>query len=139
MYDKANVCRTANGLIKEGYTRSDAFKTAWQLEKNNVRVRSSKKDGESTLNIQLLAKVKEYKELQKMIEELENKVSEIKTNITAEMEAQQAQEISVDIFKIKYIDVVSKRFNTTEFKQTHTDLYEQYLKESTCKRFTITA
>jgi len=35
-----------------------------------VRVRSSEKDGESTSNIQLLEKVKEYKELQKMMRDI---------------------------------------------------------------------
>jgi len=53
------------------------------------------------------------------------------------MEKQQAEEIKVDIFKVRYTTVVSNRFNTTEFKKTHNTLCEQYLKENVYKRFTI--
>ncbi|MDR1206747.1 MAG: hypothetical protein LBL26_14905 [Peptococcaceae bacterium] len=33
MYNKSTICRTANTLIKEGHSRSDAFRLAWRLAK----------------------------------------------------------------------------------------------------------
>ena len=141
MYNKAEICKTANELIKQGSPRSDAFVEAWRRAKNeavranNIQT-STQGVAEESSNL-LLEKVREYKELQKAIEELEEKAKDIKVTIVDVMEEQQAEEIKVDIFKVRYTTIVSNRFNTTEFKKTHNTLYEQYLKENVCKRFTI--
>lgn len=127
---KSYVCTTANQLVKDGYTRSEAFVTA----KDNSVVIAPKK---VEIKVTLADKVKSYKKLQATIEELEAQASAIKEEIISEMEAQQTEEIKVDIFKVRYITVISNRFNTTEFKQTHSDLYKEFLKESVCKRFTV--
>jgi hypothetical protein len=31
MFNKSTICRTANTLIKEGHSWSEAFRLAWQL------------------------------------------------------------------------------------------------------------
>ena len=36
MYNKAEICKTANELIKQGSTRSDAFVEAWRKAKNEA-------------------------------------------------------------------------------------------------------
>ena len=36
MYNLSNICKVANQLTKEGYTKSDAFKQAWQLAKQLI-------------------------------------------------------------------------------------------------------
>ena len=61
-----------------------------------------------------MEKVREYKELQKVIEALEEKAKDIKGIIFDVMEEQKAEEIKVDIFKVRYTTIVSNRFNTTD-------------------------
>lgn len=85
----------------------------------------------------LLSKVRELKELQIFIKQLEDEAEAIKADITAEMNARQTDEMIVDVFKVRNTTVTSSRFDTTAFKATHKDLYDQYLKKTTGKRFSI--
>lgn len=137
MNKKSIVCKTANQLVKEGYTRSQAFVKAWQMVNDDVQIYSSVKPAAVSSETDLVSKVKAYKELQKAIEELEAKASQVKESLIAELDEQHVEELQVDIFKVRYITVTSNRFDTTGFKKAHTELYSTYLKESTCKRFTI--
>ena len=49
------------------------------------------------------------------------------------------EEMDVDVFKIRYKTVKSSRFDTTAFKSTHKELYEQYVKQTESRRFTVSA
>lgn len=132
---KSIVCTTANQLVKEGYNKSDAFVEAWaRVKEENGQTPKSEK---SISDMELTEKVRKFKEIQAAIEELEAQVNEIKESIINEMETKQAEEIKVDVYRIRYITVVSNRFNTTEFKKEYNNLYNQYLKESVYKRFTV--
>ncbi len=83
------------------------------------------------------SKIREFKELQQLIEEAETELEAIKDQIKAEMEARGVQELTVDIFKVRWMPVVSRRFDATAFKKTHNELYQQYLKETEIRRFTV--
>ena len=47
------------------------------------------------------------------------------------------EEMMVDVFKIRYKTVKSNRFDTTAFKSTHKELYNQYIKQTESRRFTV--
>lgn len=85
----------------------------------------------------LKTKVRELKELKAMQEELNAEITSIEDEIKAEMLSQGTDEITVDVFKIRYKTVESKRFDSSAFKATHADLYNQYTKTTTCKRFSV--
>lgn len=85
----------------------------------------------------LTSKVKELKELKMMIEELEAEISTIEDEIKAEMTARDTSEIMLDMFKISWKEVVSNRFDSKAFKATHAELYSQYTKQTTTKRFSV--
>lgn len=130
-YNKSEICKTANQLVKEGYTKSAAFVEAWARAKaKGGAVVSPTQESNN-----IVAKAIRFKEVQKMIEELEAQAAAIKESIIAEMDG--AEEVTADIFKIRYITVVSNRLDTSSFKKEHSDLYSAYLKESTAKRFTV--
>jgi len=86
---------------------------------------------------ELTGKVRELKELKAMAEELAAEITTIEDSIKAEMTARNTEEMTVDIFKIRWTTVKSNRFDTTAFKKTHADLYWQYTKESMTKRFSV--
>lgn len=85
----------------------------------------------------LTGKVKELKELKMMVEELEAEISTIEDEIKAEMTARDTSEIMLDMFKISWKEVVSNRFDSKAFKATHAELYSQYTKQTTTKRFSV--
>lgn len=87
---------------------------------------------------ELSAKIRELKELQQLVEEAEAEMETIRDELKAHMTAQNTEEITVDVFKVRYTTVKSSRFDAAAFKKTHADLYQQYSKPTTSKRFTIT-
>jgi predicted phage-related endonuclease len=86
---------------------------------------------------ELTSKVRELKELKIMADELAAEITAIEDAIKAEMTARNTEEMTVDIFKIRWTTVNSNRFDTTAFKKTHADLYDQYTKQTTTRRFTV--
>lgn len=53
------------------------------------------------------------------------------------MNAQGVEEMTVDVFKLRYKTVTSSRFDTSAFRATHGELYAQYTKPTVSRRFTI--
>ncbi len=91
----------------------------------------------STMDI--LAKVKALKELEALISEAQADAEAIKDELKAVMVERDTEEMDVDVFKIRYKTVKSSRFDTTAFKSTHKELYEQYVKQTESRRFTVSA
>lgn len=89
----------------------------------------------STTNINQM--VKELKELQRMSDELNTEIEAIKDMLKAEMAARNTDEILTSEYKLRYKEVSSSRFDTTSFKNKYVDLYNQFLKVTTSKRFTV--
>lgn len=87
--------------------------------------------------IDLLAKVRSLKELETLIAEATAELDSIKDELKAEMTSRNTEELDVDVFKIRYKTVKSNRFDTTAFKSTHKDLYDQYVKQTESRRFTV--
>lgn len=85
----------------------------------------------------IASKARELKGLKRMAEELEAEIKALEDEIKAEMEAREADEIIADIFKIRWTPVVSNRLDTTAFKKALPDLYQQFTKQTTSRRFSI--
>ncbi len=83
----------------------------------------------------LEARIREYREYQRMKEEAEATMDALKLEIIAAMG--EAEEVVAGEYKARYKAITSSRFDSTAFKATHADLYRQYYKESTSRRFSI--
>ncbi|MBQ8524377.1 MAG: hypothetical protein IJ457_07130 [Clostridia bacterium] len=86
---------------------------------------------------ELTKKVRELKELKTMAEELAAEITAIEDEIKGVMTAQGTDELSVDVFKIRWKAVETTRFDSTAFKNAYTDLYCKFTKRTSSKRFTI--
>lgn len=86
---------------------------------------------------ELIAKTRELKELKIMLNELEAEIDSIEDEIKQEMTATGVEELIVDVFTIRYKDVKSNKFDSKAFKATYEELYNQYCKPTTYKRFTV--
>ena len=87
---------------------------------------------------ELEKKVRDLKELKRMQEELQAEITGIEDEIKAEMTALNVNEMTVDVFKIRWVPVTSNRFDTNAFKNKYIDLYNQFIKVIATKRFSIT-
>lgn len=74
----------------------------------------------------LQAKVEELKDLKAIAEELQ-----------AECIRQGTEELQAGIFKVRYKAVSSNRFDTKAFKSAHSDLYEQFTRQTKGYRFSV--
>lgn len=86
---------------------------------------------------EMAAKVRELKELKAMAEELAAEITALEDEIKAEMTARNAEEMTVDVYKIRWTKVISSRFDTTRFKKAMPELYGQFTKTSESRRFSI--
>ena len=88
-------------------------------------------------NHELTAKVRELKELKALAEELAAEISTIEDEIKSTMTEQGVEELTVDVYKVRYQTVTSNRFDSTAFKKAYPDLHKLYSKQTVSKRFTV--
>lgn len=85
----------------------------------------------------LTAKIRELKELKAMQDELAAEITAIEDDIKAFMLSSGQDEITVDVYKVRYKLVESQRLNTSALKTNCPDLYRQYTKTTTSRRFSV--
>ena len=83
------------------------------------------------------SKIKELRELRRMADELAAEIEAIQDSIKQEMTAREVDELSGSDWKVTWKLVKSRRFNSTAFKKTHADLYDQNCSETATRRFTV--
>lgn len=77
----------------------------------------------------------EYRKNKRLIEELEAMNDGLKTDILAIIGKEETY--TEGTTKVTNKTVVSSRFNTTEFKKTHPDLFSEYSWDISYKRFRV--
>lgn len=85
----------------------------------------------------LAAKLRELKELKVMADELDAEITAIEDEIKAEMTARDVDEMTVDVYKVRWSAVTSSRFDSASFKKAMPDLYGKFTKTTTTRRFSV--
>ena len=86
---------------------------------------------------ELTQAVRELKELKAMAAEMTAEITNLEDIVKAEMTARNTDELTVDVFKVRWTPVITNRFDSVAFKATHAALYKQYSKPVECRRFSI--
>lgn len=86
---------------------------------------------------ELTAKIRELKEYKSMVDELTQMIAAVEKDIKAEMEARNTDELTVDVYRVRWSEVESKRFDVAAFRKNMPILAEFYTKSSIAKRFSI--
>jgi predicted phage-related endonuclease len=86
---------------------------------------------------ELTTTVRNLKDLMNMREELEAEIASAQETIKAELAAREVDELTVDVFKVRWTRVVSNRFDTTAFKKAHEDIYSLFTEATETRRFSI--
>ncbi len=65
------------------------------------------------------------------------KADAIRDAIKAEMERQAVEELICGQYIVRYTSVISNRFDSTTFKRLYADLYKDFTKPVSSRRFTV--
>lgn len=84
------------------------------------------------------AKIRQIKELEQQKKQTEEAISELKDEIKDFMDRNKTTELAVDVFTVHWTESVSERFDSKAFRKDNEELYAEYLRETTTKRFSIT-
>lgn len=82
-------------------------------------------------------RVKKLRELERQVKELEQEIDSIKEELKKDMEEKGIEEAETKNYIIRWKEVINKRFDTKAFEREHGNMYNQYLKQTTTRRFTI--
>lgn len=86
---------------------------------------------------ELVSKIQQLNEWEELMEEARTEAEALRDAIKAEMLAQNTEELTAGAYIIRWTSVLSNRFDTTAFKREHGDLYRQFTKQVSSRRFSI--
>ena len=86
---------------------------------------------------ELIAKIEELNQWEALMEEAKNEAEALRDAIKAEMLQQDTEEMIIGTYIVRWTSVLSNRFDTTAFKKQHNDLYKEFTKQTSSKRFSI--
>lgn len=84
------------------------------------------------------AKIRQIKELEQQKKQTEEAISDLKDKIKDFMEKNKTTELAVDIFTVHWSETTSEHFDSKAFRKDNEELYSEYLRKTTTKRFSIT-
>lgn len=80
--------------------------------------------------------IKEIKEYQDMQDALKAEIEVLKKEAIEYMNENGVDEVITDEGKVTYREVISQRFQSTEFKKDFSDIYKAYTKATSYMKFT---
>lgn len=86
---------------------------------------------------QIVSKIEQLKELEELIEEAKSEAEKIKDSIKDEMKRRNTEEMKVGKYIVRWSEVLSNRFDTTGFKKLFPEVYKEFTKVVSSRRFTI--
>ena len=84
---------------------------------------------------EITAKVTEYQELKRMLEEIEAEMNALQDEIKAHMG--ESEILMAGPYKVTYKTITSSRVDTTALKKALPDIAAKYTKTTTTRRFTV--
>lgn len=86
---------------------------------------------------ELIRRVELLQEWESILAETKEEVERLRDGIKREMDARGVEELEAGVHIIRYTTVLSMRLDTTSLKKQLPDLYQQYQRKVTSRRFTI--
>ena len=88
-------------------------------------------------NIELVEKIKELKEWKELAKEAEKRTEELEDEIKQIMLERNTEEMTVGQYIVRWTYVLSNRFDSTAFKKVMPDVYKNYTKQVSSRKFTV--
>lgn len=80
--------------------------------------------------------IREIKEYQEMQEALKVEIDKLKAEAIEYLSENELDEYTCDDGKVTYREVISNRFQSTEFKKKYAELYKEFTRQTSNMRFT---
>lgn len=86
---------------------------------------------------ELIKKIEALNEWEQIIEDAKQQADELREAIKEEMVVRDTEELIVGNYIIRWTSILSNRFDTTSFKKKYGEIYKQFTKQVSSRRFTI--
>ena len=88
-------------------------------------------------NIEITGKIEALKDLESLIEEAKAEAEALLDEIKTEMLNRNTEEMEAGQYIVRWTSVLTQRFDTTAFKKVMPDVYKEYTKQVSSRRFSI--
>ena len=88
---------------------------------------------------EIISKIELLNEYEEMMEELKNEMETVRDLIKAVMLENDVEELIAGQYIVRWTSILSNRFDATAFKKVMPDVYKAYTKQTSRRRFTISA
>ena len=86
---------------------------------------------------EIIAKIEALQEWEAIMEEAKAEAEALRDSIKEQMLEEGTEELEVGTYIIRWTSVLTNRFDTTAFKKEHNELYKEFTKQISSKRFSI--
>ena len=87
--------------------------------------------------VEITSKIDALKELEALIEEAKAEAETLRDEIKAEMLSRNTEEMEAGQYIVRWTSVLTQRVDTTAFKKVMPDVYKEYTKQVSSRRFSI--
>lgn len=87
--------------------------------------------------VDIVSKIEELNELEKLIEEAKAEAEALKDEIKQEMMRRDTEEMEAGQYIVRWTSVLSNRFDSTAFKKVMPEVYKAYTKQVSSRKFTV--
>lgn len=85
----------------------------------------------------IVNRVRKLKELEAQQKKIEEQIEALKAEIKADMQRKDLEEQKAGDYMVRFTTVISNRFDGKAFKADHAKLYDQYMRATESRRFSI--
>ena len=87
--------------------------------------------------VEITSKIDALKDLETLIEEAKAEAEALRDEIKAEMLSRNTEEMEAGQYIDRWTSVLTQRFDTTAFKKVMPEVYKEYTKQVSSRRFSI--
>lgn len=87
--------------------------------------------------IEITSKIEALKDLESLIEEAKAGAETLRDEIKTEMLNRNTEEMEAGQYIVRWTSVLTQRFDTTAFKKVMPEVYKEYTKQISSRRFSI--
>ena len=87
--------------------------------------------------IEIKGKIEALKDLESLIEEAKAEAEALRDEIKTEMLNRNTEELEAGQYIVRWTSVLTQRFDTTAFKKVMPEVYKEYTKQVSSRRFSI--
>ena len=87
--------------------------------------------------VEITSKIEALKDLESLIEEAKAEAEALRDEIKTEMLNRDTEELEAGQYIVRWTAVLTQRFDTTAFKKVMPDVYKEYTKQVSSRRFSI--